>query len=101
MGKNQENTKKKNMSIKIVTSGGGLAGIILLGGALVTAALVSTFAYKRIQKSKKGDDDNCLNKCSKGCLSFLVRDCLSPQLTRDHRPRSETRICVLNFRALV
>ncbi|WOG94725.1 hypothetical protein DCAR_0314022 [Daucus carota subsp. sativus] len=78
------------MSIKIVTSGGGLAGIILLGGALVTAALVSTFAYKRIQKSKKGDDDNCLIKCSKGGLSFLVRDCLSPQLTRDLRPSNGT-----------
>lgn len=46
--------KKKNLSIKIVTSGsGGLAGMILLGGALATAALVSTFAFKRKQRFKK------------------------------------------------
>lgn len=100
MEKNQETMKKKNMTTKIVTStsGGGLAGIILLGGALVTAALFSTFAFKVKQKfnkpSKVVKEDSDKIFVDEG-LSFLVSDSLSPK--SDHRPRFVIRIylCVL------
>ncbi|KAK1354261.1 hypothetical protein POM88_047517 [Heracleum sosnowskyi] len=85
MEKNQESMKKKSMSIKIVSSGsGGLAGIILLGGALATAALVSTFAFKRKQKFKKSS--KVVKEDAEG-LSFIVSDSLSPRL--DHRSSSD------------
>lgn len=85
---NQENAKKKNMSIKLVGGGGGaggLAGLILLGGAL---ALVTTFAFKRKQISKN-KHKNSSNKSTEKVdhklsvgegLSFLLQDSLSPHL---------------------
>lgn len=96
--------RKKRMGIKIVAvagAGGGLAGIILLGGALATAALVSTFVIKRKQHSNSNSTHNQktnqidpLNKSklkddrqvgSEG-LSFLVPDSSSPI---NHHPRFE------------
>ncbi|XP_017252522.1 uncharacterized protein LOC108223003 isoform X2 [Daucus carota subsp. sativus] len=90
MDTNQQNLKKKNMSVKLVArgagggGGAGLAGMVLLGGAL---ALVTTFAFKRKQKSEKNKQEDSLKKCivkqdheilgGEG-LSFLVQDSLSP-----------------------
>lgn len=97
---NQEIPKKKNMSIKLVGGGagaGGLAGIILLGGAL---AFVTTFAFKRKLKSKseKNKQKDSSNKSIEKVdhhkllvgegLSFLVPDSLSPHL-KDHSSRFE------------
>lgn len=103
MNANQENMKKKNMSIKLVGGGGGggLAGIILLGGAL---ALVTTFAFKRKRQSKseKNEQEDSLDKSKveedhallvgEG-LSFLVPHYVSP-LLNDHGSRFET--CIYN-----
>ncbi|KAL8149098.1 hypothetical protein AgCh_006197 [Apium graveolens] len=90
---NQENAKKKNMSIKLVAGGGGLAGIILLGGAL---ALVTTFAFGRKPKSNKQKDssNNSVEKADHKLvvaegLSFLVPDSLSPHLS-DHSSSNVT-----------
>ncbi|KAK1398809.1 hypothetical protein POM88_008672 [Heracleum sosnowskyi] len=95
MKANQQNAKKKNMSLQLVgggAGGGALAGLILLGGAL---ALVTTFAFKRKQHSKseknkhKKDSSNKSieevdHKSSLGQgLSFLLQDSLSPHLN-DH-----------------
>lgn len=97
MNRNQENAKKKNMSIKLVgggAGGGGLAGLILLGGAL---ALVTTFAFKRKLKSKpeKNKQKDSSNKVDHKFLvgeglSFLVQDSLSPHLN-DHSSSNETQ----------
>ena len=92
------------MSVKLVTRGGGgggggagLAGMVLLGGAL---ALVTTFAFKRKQKSEKNKQEDSLKKCivkqdheilvGEG-LSFLVQDSLSPHAEnqKDHSARFE------------
>lgn len=92
---NQENAKKKNMSVKLGggAGGAGLAGIILLGGAL---ALVTTFAFKRKLKSKS-EKNNSSNKSIEKVdhkllvgegLSFLVPDSLSPHLNH-HSSRFE------------
>ncbi|KAL1816548.1 hypothetical protein ACET3Z_019122 [Daucus carota] len=104
MDTNQQNLKKKNMSVKLVTRGGGggggagLAGMVLLGGAL---ALVTTFAFKRKQKSEKNKQEDSLKKCKvkqdheilggEG-LSFLVQDSLSPHADnqKDHSASSGT-----------
>ncbi|KAL8094523.1 hypothetical protein AgCh_036160 [Apium graveolens] len=93
MDKNQETMKKKNMSTKIVTTanGGGLSGIILLCGALASAAFVSTFAFKFKQKfnkpSKVVNKDSGKFLVDEG-LSFLVSDSLSPRL--HYRPSNGT-----------
>lgn len=83
------------MGIKLVSGGGagGLAGILLLGGALATAAFVSTHFIKRKnlfnfnKKSEKSSDvlDKSNLEGDHQGLSFLVPDSSSPLDHHDSR----------------